>query len=231
MISIIVAYAKGRVIGKNGSIPWHLPNDLQHFKRITSGHTIVMGRKTFESIGRPLPKRRNVVLTSSTTFAWPGVEVIHHVDDVFALANPGNIFIIGGENVYRQFLEVAECLYITEIALEVDGDAFFPEWDHQSFILISAQPGILNEQNTLPHTFFTYERKHPLHYQTDNTKKYSPLTAHADTNASHQARVRLLAPSHILQPGVLRRNHSQAEGLQSRQEALLAPPQTQTQRL
>ena len=159
MISIIVAYARGRVIGKNGRIPWHLPNDAQYFKRTTSGHTIVMGRKTFESIGRPLPQRRNIVLTSSTSFAWPGVEVVHCIDDVLALANSDNVFIIGGENVYRQFLAVAERLYITEIALEVDGDTFFPEWDRQSFALISAQPGIFNEQNPLQHTFYVYERK------------------------------------------------------------------------
>lgn len=156
MISIIVAYAHGRVIGKNGRIPWHLPDDIQHFKRITSGHTIVMGRKTFESIGRPLPQRRNIVLTSSTTLASPGVEVVHHKDDVLAL---DDVFIIGGESVYRQFLELAQWLYITEIALEIDGDAFFPAWDHQSFTLVSAQPGILNEQNTLPHTFYTYKHK------------------------------------------------------------------------
>lgn len=160
MINIIVAYANGRVIGKDGKIPWHLPNDLQHFKHITSGHIIVMGRKTFEAIVRPLPHRRNIVLTSSTTLALPGVEVVHHKDDVLAL---GDVFIIGGESLYRQFLEVAERLYITEIALEIDGDAFFPAWDHQSFTLVSAQPGILNEQNTLPHTFYTYERRNSFH--------------------------------------------------------------------
>lgn len=156
MISIIVAYANDRVIGKDGKIPWHLPDDKQHFKRVTSGHIIVMGRKTFASIGRPLPNRRNIVLTSSATLASPGVEVVHHKDDVLAL---GDVFIIGGESVYRQFLDLAERLYITEIALEVDGDAFFPAWDRQSFTLVSARPGILDEQNTLPHTFYTYKRK------------------------------------------------------------------------
>ncbi len=96
------------------------------------------------------------MLTSNKSLAPPGVEVVHHKDDVLAL---GDVFIIGGESVYRQFLEVAQRLYITEIALEIDGDAFFPEWDRQSFTLVSAQPGILNEQNTLPHTFNVYERK------------------------------------------------------------------------
>jgi dihydrofolate reductase len=162
MISIIVAYANNRVIGKNGKIPWHIPNDSQHFKRITSGYTIVMGRKTFESIGHPLPHRRNIVLTSSTTFAFPNVEVVHSMDDVLAISNVDNVFIIGGEKVYQQFLDVAERLYITEIAFEVEGDTFFPEWDRQSFTLLSAQAGVLNDQNTLPHTFFIYERKHSI---------------------------------------------------------------------
>ncbi len=156
MISIIVAYAKGRVIGKDGKIPWYLPSDLKHFKEITSGHTVVMGRKTFEALGRPLPERRNVVLTHSNAIDVPGVEVAHSKDDVLAL---GDVFIIGGENVYKQFLEVAERLYITEIAFEVDGDAFFPAWDHQLFTMLSAQEGILDEKNALPHIFYTYERK------------------------------------------------------------------------
>src|SRR5579884_652860 len=144
MISMIVAYAKGRVIGKNGSIPWHLSDDLQRFKRVTSGHPVVMGRKTFESIGRPLPNRRNVVLTSSRTFEASGVEVVHSVDDVLAMSKHDDVFIIGGEGVYRQFLGVAERLYITEIDVEVDGDTFFPEWDREAFRLVSAQPGMLD---------------------------------------------------------------------------------------
>jgi len=162
MISIIVAYAKGRVIGKNGTIPWHLPNDSQYFKRTTTGHTVVMGRKTFESLRRPLPNRRNVVLTSSRTFAAPDVEVVHCVDDVLALGNRDDVFIIGGESIYRQFVEVADRLYITEIDVEVDGDTFFPEWDRESFMLVSVQAGILDERNTLHYTFFVYERKIPL---------------------------------------------------------------------
>lgn len=156
MINIIVAYAKGRVIGKEGKIPWHLPSDLQHFKEITTGHTIVMGRKTFESIGRPLPERRNVVLTHSSAINLPGVEVVHNKDDVLAL---GNVFVIGGESVYKQFLGIADRLYITEIALEVDGDAFFPAWDQQSFTMVSAQEGVLDGKNSIPHTFYIYERE------------------------------------------------------------------------
>jgi dihydrofolate reductase len=159
MINIIVAYANGRVIGKDGKIPWHLPDDLQYFKRTTSGHTVVMGRKTFESIGRPLPQRRNIVLTHSSDLHMPGIEVIH---DLRAIAAMGDVFIMGGESVYRQFLALADRLYITEVAYDVEGDVFFPEWDRASFALISMREGILDEKNTLPHTFYVYERKKAL---------------------------------------------------------------------
>lgn len=159
MISMIVAYANKRVIGNGGTIPWHLPNDLRQFKRITSGHTVVMGRKTFESIGRPLPQRRNVVITSNKTFAVPGIEVVHSIDDVLALDEPGDIFVIGGASVYQAFLGIAERLYITEIALEVEGDTFFPEWDREAFVLVSEEEGVRDERNTLAHSFFVFERE------------------------------------------------------------------------
>src|SRR2546430_10699451 len=120
MINIIVAYANGRVIGKDGKIPWHLPDDIQHFKRITSGHIVVMGRKTFASIGRPLPHRRNIVLTSNKSLATPGVEVVHHKDDVLAL---GDVFIIGGGSVYMEVLEGEQRAYLPGSALAIDGRA------------------------------------------------------------------------------------------------------------
>ena len=156
MISIIVAYANGRVIGQQGRIPWHLPDDLQHFKRITSGHTIVMGRKTYQSIGHPLPQRRNVVLTHHHELAGADLEVVHSKEEVLAL---GDIFIIGGASLYSQFLEFAERLYITEVALAIEGDAFFPAWNSDDFTMISSREGALNEKNTIPHTFLLYERK------------------------------------------------------------------------
>jgi dihydrofolate reductase len=156
MISIIVAYASNRVIGQGGKIPWYLPDDLRYFKRITSGHTVVMGRKTFESIGRPLPQRRNVVLTHCNELHLADVEIVHNKQEVLSL---DDVFIIGGEAIYRQFIDVADQLYITEIALSTEGDAFFPEWDPQSFTLISAQEGALDEKNIFPHTFCVYRRK------------------------------------------------------------------------
>ncbi len=156
MISIIVAYAHSRVIGQGGKIPWHLSNDSRYFKRITTGHTVVMGRKTFESIGRPLPQRRNIVLTHSNDIHLTGIEVVHSKQEVLAL---DDVFIIGGEAVYREFIDVADQLYITEIALDTAGDTFFPAWDPQAFTLISSQEGILDEKNVFPHTFYVYQRK------------------------------------------------------------------------
>lgn len=156
MISLLVAYANGRVIGKDGKMPWHLPNDLRYVKNTTTGHTVVMGRKTFESIGRPLPNRRNVIMTRNKDFSAPGVEVVHSKADVLAL---GDVFILGGANVYAQFLDVADRLYITKIDLDTEGDTFFPEWDRDAFTLVSATEGVLDEKNTHPHTFYVYERK------------------------------------------------------------------------
>lgn len=158
MICLLVAYAHGRVIGKGGQMPWHLPNDLKYVKQLTTGHTVVMGRKTYESIGKPLPNRRNVVLTRDRKFNVPGVDVVHSKKEILAL---GDVFILGGADVYAQFMDEADRLYITELQLETEGDTFFPEWDREAFTLVSATEGVLDEKNTIPHTFYVYERKTP----------------------------------------------------------------------
>ncbi|RNB53096.1 dihydrofolate reductase [Brevibacillus gelatini] len=156
MISLIVAYAKNQVIGKEGNMPWSLPADLKHVKEVTTGKTIVMGRKTFESIGKPLPNRRNVVLTRSRDFHPEGVDVVHSKEEVLAL---GDVIIFGGAEIYRQFLDVVDRLYITEIDLETEGDTFFPVWDRDAFVLVDKREGVVDEKNVHPHTFYVYERK------------------------------------------------------------------------
>ncbi|MGM0714800.1 dihydrofolate reductase [Brevibacillus parabrevis] len=156
MISLIVAYAKNQVIGKDGDMPWSLPADLKNVKEITTGNTIVMGRKTFESIGRPLPNRRNVVLTRSRDFHPEGVDVVHTKEEVLAL---GDVIIFGGANIYGQFLDVVDRMYITEIDLETEGDTFFPAWDKDAFVLVDKREGVVDEKNAYPHTFYVYERK------------------------------------------------------------------------
>jgi dihydrofolate reductase len=155
MISMIVAYANGRVIGKDGKMPWHLPNDLKHVKEVTTGQTIVMGRKTYESLGRPLPNRRNVVLTRSRSFSAPGVDVVHSKEEVLAL---GDVIIFGGAEIYAQFMDVVDRLYITEIDLDTEGDTFFPEWNRDRFRLVWKKEGVVDDKNPYPHTFYLYER-------------------------------------------------------------------------
>jgi dihydrofolate reductase len=175
MISMIAAYAQGRVIAKAGDLPWRLPNDARYFQRVTSGHIVVMGRKTFESMGHPLPRRRNIVLTNNPSFAHEDVEVLHNRDEVLALDKAGNgeIFIVGGEQIYTLFLDVAERLYLTAIELSVEGDTFFPAWNPEDFVLVSSQPGQLDEKNTLSHTFYIYERAHgrALPHSIENNKR------------------------------------------------------------
>ena len=129
-LSIIVAMSSNRVIGVNKSLPWHLSEDLKHFKTLTTGHTIIMGRKTYESIGKPLPNRRNIVISRNLNAFYGGVEVVHSLEDAFSTSsNDEEVFIIGGSNIYEQSLHLVEHLYITEIKKAFEGDAFFPEID------------------------------------------------------------------------------------------------------
>jgi dihydrofolate reductase len=156
MISMIVAMTEERVIGLDNDMPWKrsLPADLQHFKRTTMGHTVVMGRKTFESIGRPLPGRRNVVLTRQQDWQAAGADVTHSLDEIGA-----DVFIIGGAELFREMLPRAERLYITVIHHRFEGDTYFPELDPAEWELVQKQPGTVDAQNQYPHTFTTYERK------------------------------------------------------------------------
>ena len=128
-LTAIVAMTPSRVIGRNGALPWHLPEDLAFFKRTTSGHPVVMGRKTFESIGRPLPKRRNIVLTRDLAWSSPGVEVIHRPEDLEKLpALEGRVFIIGGSEIYAAFLPCTDDLLVSHVFAEHEGDTRFPDF-------------------------------------------------------------------------------------------------------
>lgn len=116
-----------RVIGRDGGLPWHLPEDLAFFKRTTSGHAVVMGRRTYESIGRPLPRRRNIVLTRDAAWSAPGVEVIHRPGDLLAMEGLGeHVFIIGGAEVYAAFLPVLDDILVSHVLDEHAGDTWFP---------------------------------------------------------------------------------------------------------
>ena len=128
-LTAIVAMTSDRVIGRDGGLPWHLPEDLAFFKKTTLGHPIVMGRKTYESIGRPLPKRRNIVLTRDKNWAAEGVEVIHRPGDLEHLPKlNGQVFIIGGSEVYAAFLPKLEDLLVSHIFEDYEGDTWFPDF-------------------------------------------------------------------------------------------------------
>ncbi|MED1600041.1 dihydrofolate reductase [Alkalihalophilus marmarensis] len=160
MISYIVAMDNKRTIGANNDLPWHLPADLAHFKRVTSGHTIVMGRKTYESIGRPLPKRRNVILTRNKDFNAEGCEVVHQLEEVLDIAKQEEeCFIIGGAELFKLFWNDTDRLYITHIDETFEGDTYFPEIKESEWEKVSDEAGTVDEKNRYPHTFCTYERK------------------------------------------------------------------------
>lgn len=128
-ICLIAALAANRVIGKNNALPWHLPADLKRFKALTMGHPVVMGRKTYESIGRPLPGRRNLVITRNRGYGAPGCEVVHSLDAaIIACRGAHEIFVIGGTGLFRESLPRAHCLEFTEIRAEIEGDVTFPEF-------------------------------------------------------------------------------------------------------
>ena len=118
--------SSNRVIGVNNTLPWHISEDLKHFKSLTTGHTIIMGRKTYESIGRPLPNRRNIVISRNTEASYEGAEVVHSIEDAFTICkNDNEVFVIGGSNIYEQALSSVDHLYITEIKKSFSGDAYF----------------------------------------------------------------------------------------------------------
>ena len=163
-IALIWAMTRNRVIGLHNKLPWRLPADLQHFRKLTSGHPVVMGRLTYESLGRPLPNRTNIVLSSDHHFAAPGCFVAHTIDDALTLAaahmpeTDPFIFIIGGARLYAQMLPKADRLYMTLVETEVEGDAWFPVFDTQSWRESHRQICPHDEKNPYACTFLTLER-------------------------------------------------------------------------
>jgi dihydrofolate reductase len=139
MLSVIAAMSSNRVIGANGSIPWHLPVDMKYFKNTTSKHTIIVGRKTFESFGgSPLPNRRNIVLTRDSQFKSPGAEIFNSLDSALeSCTGDKEVFICGGAQIYEQALPLCDKLYITEVNTYVFGDTYFPKIDRDDWIITS----------------------------------------------------------------------------------------------
>jgi len=154
---------ENRVIGGSGHIPWHLPADFKHFKELTTGHPIVMGRKTFESIGKSLPGRANIVITRDANYQNEGIAVVSSPEAALvvaaAAAGSEEVFIIGGAEIYKLFLPQADKLYITKVDGDFNGDAFFPEWDAEGWRLVSSEKHEKDEKNALDFTYLVYERK------------------------------------------------------------------------
>jgi dihydrofolate reductase len=161
MISFIVAMDDTGAIGKNNNLPWHLPEDLKFFKRVTMGHPIAMGRKTYESIGRPLPGRENVIITRNPAYTCEGCTVFYSVSDFIAWCERSmdEIFVIGGAEIFKETFEFADRLYITHIHHEFSGDTFFPEFAQSDWEIKSRTQGIKDEKNPYHYEFCLYERK------------------------------------------------------------------------
>jgi len=160
-ISCIVGVAHNNVIGKDNDMPWHLSEDLKYFKRTTLGHHILMGRTNFNAIGRPLPKRTNVIVTRDPFFMVSNCLVVHSIEEGIQVAKDNGeteLFIIGGGSIYEQTISICNKLYLTEIDLEIEGDVFFPEIDFSEWKLISEEPHLKDEKNPYNYNFKVYER-------------------------------------------------------------------------
>jgi len=159
-LSIIVAMDDNQLIGKDNALPWHLPADLGYFKKTTTGKTVLMGRKTYESIGRPLPNRRNVVVSRNNNFSAEGCEVVDSIDAALELAKDDDeVMVMGGASFYEQMLPAAQRLYITRIDGEYEGDAHFPEFDQNEFVETFRESHDPDEKNPHTYHFTILERK------------------------------------------------------------------------
>lgn len=159
MISLIFATSENGVIGKNGSLPWDLPDDLKHFRDLTRGKTVIMGSKTYESIGHPLPKRRNIIISRDQNYQVEGCEVVHSPQEALELAqNDGEIMIIGGATIYEAFLPLADRVYLTRVHTQIEGDTFFT-FDESKWQLTEQIDHPTDEQHQYAFSFLTYVRK------------------------------------------------------------------------
>lgn len=164
-LALIVAVAENGVIGRNNALPWHLPGDLQYFRRITMGKPIIMGRRTFDSIGKPLPGRANIVITRSDSFAAEGIQVVHSLDEACALAEDialidgaEEVVVMGGAAIYREALPRATRIYLTRVHAEVPGDVYLPDLDLSDWREVSRERVEAEAPNPYDYSFLVYER-------------------------------------------------------------------------
>lgn len=165
-ISLIVALSENHVIGRNNKLPWYLPNDLKYFKQVTMGLPIVMGRKTFESIGKPLPGRTNIVVTRNGDWSAEGVRVAHSLEEAFGLAESiaeidgrEELMIIGGDQIYQSALPLVDRMYLTEVHAHVEGDAYFPTFERGAWQEIAREDFSGADPNPYDYSFVVLDRK------------------------------------------------------------------------
>jgi len=165
-IVLIAAFAQNRVVGINNTLPWHLPEDLKYFKRTTSGKAIIMGRKTYDSIGRPLPNRTNIVISRNSDFQAEGVRVVASLEAAIELAKEVNfindvqeVMIIGGASIYEAALPIADRLYLTHVHAEIEGDAYFPEVNFKQWVEVSREDYQASDKNPYDYSFVVYDKK------------------------------------------------------------------------
>ncbi|WP_276496562.1 dihydrofolate reductase [Pontibacter litorisediminis] len=162
MIAIVVAAAENNVIGKDNDLIWYLPADLKHFKRLTMSHPMIMGRKTFEAIGKPLPGRTSIIITSQRDYKAEGCVVVHSLEEAIAKGSeldPEQVSIIGGANVYQQALPLTDKVYLTRVHHSFEGDVYFPELPEKEWQVVEQEHHEPDEKNKYSYTFLTLERK------------------------------------------------------------------------
>lgn len=164
-LALIAAHARNLVVGIDNKLPWHLPEDLKYFKRITTGKAVIMGRKTYESIGRPLPNRTNIVITRNAEFSAPGIEVVNSLEAAIELAENvslingvGEVMVIGGAMIYEEALPQADRLYLTHVHADVAGDAYFPKVDMSHWQELGREDYHASETNPYDYSFVVYDR-------------------------------------------------------------------------
>jgi len=157
--AFVVAMDEKGLIGRDNDLPWRLSADLQYFRRITMGKPILMGRKTHESIGRPLPGRQNIVMSSMADYQADGCDVVHSINAALAVAaDAGEIMVIGGSSLFEQMFDIADRLYLTRVHAELEGDTWFPAWDKTQWQLISQESHPADEKNDYAYSFEVYQR-------------------------------------------------------------------------
>jgi len=159
MISLIAAMARNRIIGKDNDMPWHLPADLAHFKRVTMGKPVIMGRRTYESIGFPLPGRKNVVITRNADYAPEGIVIVDSIEAALSeVGDAGEVMIIGGGQLYREMLPYADRLYLTQIQADIEGDTEFPDYTVFEWKEIDREVYEADDKNAYDLEFVTLEK-------------------------------------------------------------------------